>query len=74
MHEVKLSGGPLDGQVFNSPRPLFEVQIKFEPEDETATVDINDLEVHVYRDVDADDETNILRWCKNPGDPFSMFG
>ncbi len=38
-----------------SEQPLFDLRVKFEPEDEAATVDFNDLETHIHRDVNADD-------------------
>jgi hypothetical protein len=72
MREVKLSGGPFDGQVLQSLKPVFELQIRFEPEDENQTVDFNDLEIHVYRDVDAEDEDDVLTWYETPADPFSL--
>lgn len=72
MREVKLRGGPFDGQTLRSEQPLFELRVKFEPEDESATVDINDLETHVYRDVDANEADDVLTWCENKDDPFSM--
>ena len=73
MRQVKLIGGPFDGQVLKSQKPVFELQLKFEPEDESATVDINDLDVLVYRDADADEHEDILTWCENPSNPFALF-
>lgn len=73
MRDIKLKGGPFDGQTLQSPQPLFEIKIVFEPEDEAATVDINDLETHIYRDVDAGEDDDILTWCEKAGDSFSMF-
>jgi len=72
MHEVKLSGGPFDGQLLQSPKPVYEVQIRFEPEDEKQTVDVNELEIHIYRDIDAEEQDDVLTWCKTLADPFSL--
>ncbi len=72
MHEVKMNGGPFDGQVLKSSKPVFEVQIRFEPEDEKQTVDVDELEIHIYRDVDADEQDDVLTWCETHTDPFSM--
>lgn len=74
MREVKLKGGPFDGQTLMSEQPLFELRVVFEPEDEAATVDVNDLETHTYRDVDANEADDVLTWCKNNEDPFAGFG
>ena len=67
-----MSGGPFDGQVLQSPRPVFEILIKYVPEDETQTVDINELEIHTYRDVDAEGDDDLLTWCQPTIDPFSL--
>jgi|GEM_PF-2958894 hypothetical protein len=72
MHEVKLSGGPFDGQVLQSPKPVFDLQIRFEPGDEKETVEVDQLELHVYRDVDADEQDDVLTWCESRTDPFSL--